>query len=334
MNNIKISDFSKHVTKFIFLLFISVSINAETSAPDNEFDHVQSGFMLTGQHTILNCNDCHIRGIFRGTPNTCEGCHDRVSQIAASIKPITHVQTHASCDDCHTDSSWSFVRMDHGDLTGDCYSCHNGVKATGKPVRHVTSSNECDDCHLTIAWIPAGFNHSNVTVPCFTCHNGIDATGKHPTHVTSSNTCDDCHSTHGWIPASFDHIGVTGSCDTCHNGTTATGKSPQHFVTTSQCDSCHTTSFWEPTTAFDHMSAIYPGDHTGSNPACIDCHTSNSQTISWPYPAYQPECAACHANDYNQGEHDNAPISGLIDCSSSSCHEDKPRHSVNQSRWD
>ncbi|MCW9013615.1 MAG: hypothetical protein OQL06_07510 [Gammaproteobacteria bacterium] len=367
------------LTLFMSLIWMTLA-QAANNDEDDEFDHSLTGFMLTGQHSVLSCDSCHIRGIFRGIPKTCEGCHEQVSQIAASIKPITHVQTSASCDDCHTDSSWTLVRMDHSELTGSCYSCHNGVRATGKPLNHIQSSNECDDCHLSIAWVPARFDHSDITLSCITCHNGTTATGKNPAHILSGNACDDCHSTNAWTPARFDHSNITVSCITCHNGTTATGKTPSHipsgeacddchstsawspanfdhdnitsgcntchngviatgkgqghFVTSLQCDTCHSTNFWEPALEFDHQSANYPGDHTGSNPDCNDCHTSNSQTISWRFATYAPECAACHADDYDQGEHDNAPISGLIDCASSSCHEDIPRHNVNQSTWD
>lgn len=297
------------------------------------FDHDATGFFLTGQHRVLDCESCHIRGIFRGIPRTCEGCHGQVSQIAASLKPISHVHTNAPCDDCHTDNNWTMVRMDHSELTGACFSCHNGVQATGKPVDHIQSTNECDDCHLTIAWVPAGFDHFGITSQCVTCHNGVTATGKTPDHLPSSDSCEVCHSTRAWVPAGFDHSDITSGCSTCHNGVTATGKDPGHFITTQECDVCHRTTAWEPVLTFDHQSAGYPGDHTGSNPACIDCHTGNSETISWPFAAYQPECAACHADDYNQGEHDNRPVTEMIDCAGT-CHEDTPRHSVFQSRWD
>jgi len=365
----------------LFVIFLMLSMwlsGAVNAAEPKEFDHDRTGFFLTGQHTRLSCESCHIRGIFKGIPRTCEGCHDRVSQIASSIKPISHLQTSAPCDDCHTDNSWTLVRMDHSELTGSCFSCHNGVKATGKPLDHVRSSNECDNCHLTVAWVPARFDHSNITTQCFTCHNGVEATGKPLDHVQSDNTCDDCHSTNAWIPARFDHSNVTGNCFSCHNGTTATGKSASHipsvntcddchsttawvpaqvdhdnltlgcnschnnvyatgmgrdhFVTTEQCDVCHRTNYWIPVLAFSHQSASYPGNHTGSNPSCIDCHTSNSQTISWPSPSYQPECAACHAGDYRPDKHENAPVTDNLDCSGT-CHQPTPQHRVSDGSW-
>lgn len=327
--------FIKIVSVIFCLWFCStivITAKAAEKELDEEFDHGLSGFILTGQHSILSCESCHIRGIFKGIPTRCEGCHDRVSQIASSIKPLNHLQTNASCDDCHTDSAWSLVRMDHSELTGSCETCHNGTRAEGKPVDHVQTSSSCDSCHLTVAWIPARFDHNNVSGQCYNCHNGTTATGKTPDHIASGTACDDCHSTFAWIPARFDHSNITNQCLTCHNGVTATGKDNNHFVTTEDCSVCHSTSYWQPALYYDHQSASYPGDHTGSNPQCIDCHTSNTQTISWPFAAYVPECAACHAGDYDQGEHENAPVSDLMDCAGS-CHEDA-EHSVRDGSWD
>jgi len=196
----------------------------------------------------------------------------------------------------------------------------------------VESGTACDDCHATKAWVPARFNHDQATSSCVTCHNGITATGKAVTHITSGNVCEDCHSTAAWIPAQFDHADITSGCNTCHNGGTATGMDTNHFVTSEQCDVCHRTTAWIPTLLFDHQSTNYPGDHTGSNPSCIDCHTSNSQNIIWSM-GYTGECAGCHANDYELDKHENNPMSpDYIDCSST-CHKPDPQHRVNHSDW-
>mgnify|MGYP000150121081 CR=1 FL=1 len=116
--------------------FILNAYAADNDVVD-DFDHSETGFILTGQHSILSCESCHIRGIFKGIPTQCEGCHDRVSQIASSIKSINHLQTNASCDDCHTDSAWSIVCLDHSELTGLGNACHNVLKAEGKPFDHI-----------------------------------------------------------------------------------------------------------------------------------------------------------------------------------------------------
>jgi hypothetical protein len=116
-----------------------------------------------------------------------------------------------------------------------------------------------------------------------------------------------------------------GTCATCHNGTTATGRPTNHFQTTLECDDCHLTTAWTPI-IFRHTSADYPGDHR-SSVTCNDCHTTNAQTISWPNPAYAPDCAACHSGDFRSGPHKkyetpttvNYTVSELRDCSGA-CH--------------
>ena len=105
-----------------------------------------------------------------------------------------------------------------------------------------------------------------------------------------------------WRPATFDHDSVVGSCSNCHNGSTAIGKPSNHFGTTLQCDSCHSTTSWTPTLTYQHTSGAYPGNHRG-NPSCTACHTGNSQTVIWPYSAYQPDCAGCHANRFPNNVH-------------------------------
>ena len=120
-----------------------------------------------------------------------------------------------------------------------------------------------------------------------------------------------------------------------------------HMVTSIECDTCHTTDEWLPD-IFVHSSPSYPGDHRG-NLECTECHTSNTDTIPWPNPAYQPDCAACHANDYEGDEHikhenpeTEYTVSELRDCTTA-CHtyedstlttirdfEPGPEHTVNQ----
>ena len=140
-------------------------------------------------------------------------------------------------------------------------------------------------------------------------------------HVPSNNACEVCHSTNRWIPATFDHSGVSpGTCNSCHNGVTSTGQPPGHFGTTTSCDACHGTQNWLPA-SFDHAGTAYPGDHR-RRLNCVDCHGGNSQIVTWSNPAYQPDCAACHANDYRQGvdKHQNKTVSENRNCAGSGCH--------------
>jgi hypothetical protein len=209
--------------------------------------------------------------------------------------------------------------VDHFDVIGTCSSCHNGTIATGKNTAHIASGNNCEDCHTTNGWVPADFDHSTITNNCSGCHNGSTATGKHPGHINTGNICENCHSTTAWIPASFDHDNVTGSCSGCHNGNTATGKGGGHFITSQDCIVCHDTTGWVPST-FGHTTLSYePLDHRGTQD-CTECHQSNSATVNWPSPTYQPDCAGCHANDYKHSESKHNGLSADRDCTGSRCH--------------
>jgi len=177
---------------------------------------------------------------------------------------------------------------------------------------------------VTSSWTNVRFDHNAVTGSCASCHNGSTATGKGALHITTTAECDNCHTTLAWTPANFDHNNVTGSCSSCHNGATATGKPSNHFTTTLQCDECHRTTAWLLVT-YSHTSAAFPGNH-GAGVGCTDCHTTNAQTIAWQFGAYQPDCAACHADDFKPDPHKKNEnpdarytLSELRDCSGS-CH--------------
>jgi len=49
----------------------------DTSAWENgSFNHTATGYILTGAHTILDCNDCHVNNLYKGLPRECFACHE------------------------------------------------------------------------------------------------------------------------------------------------------------------------------------------------------------------------------------------------------------------
>ncbi|MFC3119448.1 hypothetical protein ACFOHS_19325 [Jhaorihella thermophila] len=107
--------------------------------------------------------------------------------------------------------------------------------------------------------------------------------------------------TTSWGSVRFDHSAVTGSCSSCHNGVSATGKPHGHFQTTLQCDECHRTTGWG-NASYTHSSGAFPAGHsTGLD--CTDCHRSNSASAAHTHPAYRPDCAGCHANEFRPDKH-------------------------------
>jgi hypothetical protein len=67
------------------------------------------------------------------------------------------------------------------------------------------------------------------------------------------------------------------------------------------CGECHETARWTPI-RFRHSSPSYPGDHAAA-PACGSCHPGNTQTASWPFASFRPDCAGCHAGDFKPDPH-------------------------------
>jgi hypothetical protein len=288
--------FAGFVTLVLALFALALPAQAADTRSGKNFDHMRTGFPLTGAHAQIECQDCHVRGVFKGTPSQCQLCHTQGGRIAASAKPATHVPTNDRCDLCHTSTvSWAGARFTHSGVNpGDCMRCHNGRTATGKPANHVQTTASCDSCHRMTAWLPAGFNHAGVTPGgCALCHNGTTAPGKHATHVQTTASCDTCHRTTAWLPASFSHANVTpGTCNQCHNGTAAPGKHARHIPTTGACDQCHRTTAWQPTLG---VAAVHAGTVPGT---CGTCHNGNydgAVSKSGSHFVTTRSCDACHS---------------------------------------
>lgn len=308
--------------------------NAPVSKPEAgpkrpDFDHLRTGFPLTGAHAQARCETCHAGGRFAGTPKQCNDCHGAGQRIAATTKTPNHVPTNDPCEQCHRSAvSWSVARFTHMTVApGGCAQCHNGSQAAGKPANHVATTASCDSCHRTMAWLPAlaggalppnhrpipagvtctschmggsfTFAHPNSATGCATCHNGATATGKpgtmFHTQVNNSNICEACHrSTASFTMATFSHAGVTpGQCANCHNGANppAVGKSANHTQTTASCDSCHSTTAWIPAT---NLGTTLPPTHRPIPPGtgCATCHVGTSTAFT--HPSTTSGCATCH----------------------------------------
>jgi hypothetical protein len=259
-------------------------------------------------------------------PSTCDVCHNNA---VTGGKPINHITTDAACDACHTTRAWLPATFEHNVVSpGSCSACHNGVTAIGKSTAHIATSIVCDNCHRTSAWKPATFNHSEVAVgTCTDCHNGTDASARPTRHIPTMASCDACHQTRAWLPATFDHSTVARiACASCHDGVVASGQPIDHFSTTRTCDRCHNTVNWTSASSFRHSSQLFPGEHF--DVACSNCHTTNTAAVDWKVGIYKPDCAACHADDYEPQYHIKTinpatifyTVNELTDCAGS-CHE-------------
>ena len=213
------------------VLLLAPGVLFAQARPNSTLDHFTTGFDLDGAHRSVDCETCHVAGVFQGTPTQCGSCHVTGGRIRASAKPANHPFTTEDCADCHRAAAWVPARMNHDAVFGTCASCHNNVFSAGKPPGHLLTQADCDACHRTTGWLPVLVS---------------SATGKSADHILSTNNCDACHSAGNFFVVRVDHAEVIGTCVSCHNGRTATGKNAAHPITGNACDNCHTTTAWTP----------------------------------------------------------------------------------------
>ncbi len=214
-----------------------------------EFDHLRTGFPLTGVHAVTPCERCHVGGQMAATPTNCDYCHRTGSRIAATVMPARHIPTAEPCDNCHRSAvTWAGARFSHVAVApGTCLTCHNGSVTNGKPGGHVATTQSCDVCHRTLAWLPAGYDHTGVVAgTCGNCHrpggSGLAEPTNHIPYASqllngSSMSCDSCHlSTTTFTSEKMNHNGSLGNgsgwCKACHqSGTSYLGSMQKRSLT-------------------------------------------------------------------------------------------------------
>ena len=331
----------------VMLLASTMPAHADASSGGRAFDHAVTGFPLTGGHAAAACETCHVGGVFKGTPKSCDGCHALGKRVVATPKPTSHIVTDAPCETCHFNTSTFLgARYNHGTaVPGQCVSCHNGRIATGRPANHSAGlmlTSSCDSCHRSYAFLPASWNHAGVAMGGHTCNQaGCHLAGggnpnrytaatavspvNHSSYLdTSTKSCDVCHISFSVWTVTM-HEPQTGTCSSCHNGSAAEGKPAGHVATTDECSQCHiSTTTW--------LGALggKPSNHIPYNAGvtCSNCHTGAStalvnvgilHTFSSSYT-----CATCHItpnpytgnNQLTRGTHEGSSGSNCT----SNCH--------------
>jgi len=140
------------------------------------FNHNNTPFPLTGAHTTVACNLCHINNVFAGTPTACYSCHQ--ADFTGTTNP-NHVTAGwpTTCTTCHTTTAWipatlpasyhTFFPTNHGNANSVCTTCH--ANSSDYSVFSCTAT-----CHGS--GNAANFNHPNVngyvynSVNCYACH--------------------------------------------------------------------------------------------------------------------------------------------------------------------
>jgi len=269
----------------------------------SQFDHLTTGFELTGRHRDLPCEECHANAVFKGTPRACSACHGIGSSVRATAKSANHILSTEDCESCHATVAWiPAVNFDHAQTHGSCSTCHNNVQAQGKDPRHISTNLECSTCHSTISWSGAVFNHEGVTGGCAQCHNGVTATGLPSGHIpTGGAPCESCHSATNFSTfagAVMDHNAVAGMpCANCHEagrtfiGVTVTTRPGPPHPATGDCGTCHSS-----TSTFTGLSQL-PANHIPTSQPCSQCHSNPADfsIYTMSHTGITSGCANCHA---------------------------------------
>ena len=111
------------------LMMVGQPALAATARGAAQFDHLKTGFPLSGSHSTLRCESCHQNGVFKGTPKDCQTCHTSGSRFSRAnvVTPNNHIPTTQACDTCHGTQSFAGARFTHTLVVqGTCQTCHDG----------------------------------------------------------------------------------------------------------------------------------------------------------------------------------------------------------------
>lgn len=261
------------------------------------FDHFQTGFPLTGLHARIECESCHMAGIFKGTPRQCKSCHARGSRINAALAPanmVHNLNQQVDCNSCHRTGGWTAARFEHMGISSGCLRCHRtgggGQSAPVDNIHRQAMGVECSECHRSTDSFSSGalLDHSGFTSGCEVagCHSRDKARAR--SHA-ALNGCQSCHNYPSWSNVRMRHsfIGST-QCRACHvRGGNAEGAPADQLhasIGAQDCSSCHSTSNFGSATI--NHSLITTGCGVSG------CHAGDR--ISAPNHAGLSSCESCH----------------------------------------
>jgi Zn finger protein HypA/HybF involved in hydrogenase expression len=193
------------------------------------FNHNTTKLPLVGQHSQINCRQCHISLVFKEAKSECFQCHNDVHQATVG----------KDCSRCHTSDSWLVKNINEihnrsrfpligAHRTADCLQCHKSESQT----RFEVAGVNCIDCHRQNYLAATNPNHvqSGMSEDCSLCHpaNAFQWTGAGFNHAFfpltqahSTAKCADCHKTANFKDAKPD-------CYSCHQQDFAAAKNPDH----------------------------------------------------------------------------------------------------------
>lgn len=272
------------------------------------FNHDKTDFPLIGEHTKVDCKQCHTSGNMT-TPikhKQCQDCHKDYHQNEFTQKNGTRpdcsqchtnngfspstfsIENHnkkfvlegahlaTSCTSCHKKTDhWTFRKMGK-----NCVDCHKNEHAGMMDERFMPNQN-CALCHNVSSWHVEKFDHNQT---------GFALNGKH-----AAIDCAQCHyakNEKGIRAQQFKHLSK--ECENCH-------KEPHagQFAISGKtnCTACHGTDTWK-NSRFDHNTARFKLDGAHAQVKCEECHplVNNEKGKYIQYKFNDISCASCHKN--------------------------------------
>jgi hypothetical protein len=215
---------------------------------DGKFDHSQTGWTLTGSHTVppRACTDCHVNNNYKLNQTSCVTCHLN-DYNKTNNPPHAQVGWPTTCEICHDTIAWANGKFDHS---------KTAFPLTGS---HTVPPRQCTDCHVNNNW-------TGLPTDCYGCHKQDYLNTNNPNHIAANfpTTCATCHDTKVWTDAQFNHTwwpmthgNANGVCSTCHTN-------PNDYSVFT-CTNCHTQAQTDP-----HHQGVKGYVYNSAN--CYQCH--------------------------------------------------------------
>ncbi len=281
----------------------------------SKFNHRTTRFPLTGLHTSVACERCHIPAQ--------SGAVTRYRDVAFSTCASCHRDPHAGaflapCSQCHTTNGWKTstaalsANFDHGRTAYPLIGRHTGLQCrschTTSNFNDTIANGRCTDCHTDKH---AGqFAHLRDRGDCVSCHN---VNGFKPTTFTAVShsrsrypllgkhaavSCEKCHPSKGEATSYYPQAQ---SCVNCHRDVHA-GQFKQRY--SDKCESCHKVEGFSPSTftLARHSEARFALAGAHGAIACVDCHTRDRGQDAHRYRFADVICASCHSDPHGFAE--------------------------------
>ena len=258
-----------------------------------QFKHEETSFVLSGQHSSVDCAACHKSLVFSEAQTDCFSCHKDIHQNTVGI----------NCERCHTTNTW---------IVKNIIQIHQLGRF---PLVGIHQSIDCQRCHQTYS----NLNFQPINSTCFSCHSNNYYSTTAPNHVVAgySTDCESCHSvsspvwaaqntSHDFFPLKGGHninncfachkqntfVGLSQDCASCHLSNYNNTSNPNHAALkmSTDCKSCHSiNSFLQA--AYNHTTTGFALTGKHFSISCNDCHKGNAVVTT--------TCVSCHQANYN-----------------------------------